>query len=94
MGPGSNNQIPERGVGGGLRARSRAALRATPGGGRYRLLSSKLVRDALDRASPDAERLGHLQDTDTLRKLLSHLAFDRAVYLRPAELHALGDSAP
>jgi hypothetical protein len=26
-------------------------------------LSPKLVCDALDRASPDAERLGHLQDT-------------------------------
>ena len=56
-------------------------------------LSPKLVCDALDRASPDAERLGHLQDTHALRKLVSHLAFDRAVYLRPAELHALGDSA-
>jgi hypothetical protein len=45
----------QKGGGGGLRARSRAALRATPGGGRYRLLSSKLVRDALHRASPDPE---------------------------------------
>ena len=36
-------------------------------------LSPKLVCDALDRASPDAERLGHLQDTHALRKLLSHL---------------------
>jgi hypothetical protein len=26
-------------------------------------------------------------------KLLPHLAFGRAVYLRPAEFHALGDSA-
>jgi hypothetical protein len=26
-------------------------------------------------------------------KLLSHLPFRRAVYLRPAELHALGDGA-
>jgi hypothetical protein len=50
--------------------------------------------DALDRASPDAERLGHLQDTHALRKLLSHLLFGRAVYLRPAELHALSDGAP
>src|SRR5262245_66102926 len=29
----------------------------------------------------------------TLRKLLSPLPFGRAVYLRPAELHALGDGA-
>jgi hypothetical protein len=28
---------------------------------------------------------------DHLRKLLSYLSFSRAVYLRPAELHALGD---
>jgi tetratricopeptide (TPR) repeat protein len=41
-------------------------------------LSSKLVCDALDCASPDSERLGHPQDTNTLRKLLSHLAFGRA----------------
>src|SRR5262249_15799089 len=27
------------------------------------------------------------------RKLPSHLPFGRAIYLRPAELHALGDSA-
>ena len=39
------------------------------------------------------ERLGDLQDTHALRKLLSHLAFGRAVYLRPTELHALGDGA-
>src|SRR5262249_30779874 len=43
--------------------------------------------------SSDAERLGHLQNTHTLRKLLSDLAFDRAVYLRSAELHALSDGA-
>jgi hypothetical protein len=75
-------------------ARSRAALRATPEGGLYRLPSPNLVCDALDRASPDAERLGHLQDTNTLRKLFSHLPFGRAVYLRPTEFHALGDSTP
>ena len=34
-----------------------------------------------------------LQHTDTLRKLLSHLPFRRAVYLRPVELHGLGDGA-
>src|ERR1700716_2427273 len=56
-------------------------------------LSPKLVCDALDSASADAERLGHLQDTHALRKLRSHLAFGRAVYLRPTELHALGDGA-
>src|SRR5262245_48335336 len=52
-----------------------------------------LLCDALHRASPEPERLGHLQDTHTLRKLLSHLPFGRDVYLRPAELHALGDGA-
>jgi hypothetical protein len=31
--------------------------------------------------------------TYSLRKLLSHLPFGRAVYLRPAELHALGKGA-
>src|SRR5262245_47953663 len=41
----------------------------------------------MDHASPDPERLGHPQDTNTLRKVLSHLAFGRAVYLRPAELY-------
>src|SRR5262245_12350988 len=56
-------------------------------------LLPKLVCDALDRASPDAERLGNLQDTHALRKLLSHLAFGHAVYLRPAELHALSNGA-
>jgi hypothetical protein len=60
-------------------ARLRAALRATPGGGPYRLLSPMLVCDALDRASPNAEGLGHPQDTHALRKLLSHLAFGRAL---------------
>src|SRR5215471_9114168 len=48
-----------------------------------------LLCDALHRESPDPERLGHLQDTHTLRKLLSHPAFGRAVDLRSAELHAL-----
>src|SRR5262245_26964859 len=56
-------------------------------------LSAKLVCDALDRAIPDAERPRHLQDSHALRKLLSHLPFGRAIYLRPAELHALGDGA-
>src|SRR5215813_15398959 len=55
--------------------------------------SSKLVCDALDRAGPDAERLGNLQDTHALRKLLSNLPFHRTVYLRPAELHALSNRA-
>src|SRR5262245_4942396 len=52
-----------------------------------------LVCNALDGASPDAERLGNLQDTHALRKLLSHLPFGHAVYLRPAELYALSDGA-
>jgi hypothetical protein len=56
-------------------------------------LSPKFICDALHRASPDAEQLGNLQDTEALRKLLSYLSFSRAVYLRPAELHALGDGA-
>jgi hypothetical protein len=34
-------------------------------------------------------RFRHLQDTQTPRKLLSHLPFRRAVFLRSAELHAL-----
>ena len=38
-------------------------------------------------------RLVYLQDTSAIRKPLSHLPFGRAVYLRPAELHALGDGA-
>lgn len=42
----------------GLRARSGAALRATPVGG---LVLPKLVCDALYRASPDAERLSYLK---------------------------------
>ena len=49
--------------------------------------------DALDRAGPDPEALGHPQDANTLRKLPPHLAFGRAVYLRPTELHALGNGA-
>ena len=44
-------------------------------------LLPKLVCDALDRASPDAERLGHLQDTHALRKLRSHLGTLRSVVL-------------
>src|SRR5262249_43739719 len=47
----------------------------------------------MDRASPDPERPRHLQDAHAFRKLLSHLPFGRAIYLRPAELHALGDGA-
>src|SRR5262249_14372511 len=47
----------------------------------------------MDRASPDPERPLPLQDAHALRKLLSHLPFGRAIYLRPAELHALGNSA-
>src|SRR6516225_418927 len=39
----------------------------------------------MDRASPDPERPRHLQDAHALRKLLSHLPFGRAIYLRPAE---------
>ena len=31
--------------------------------------------------------------TNTFRKPLSHLAFGRAVYLRPTEFHTLGDGA-
>ena len=60
---------------------------------RKSLVLPKLVGNALDRASPNSKRLGHLQDTDTLRKLLSHLPFYRAVDPRPAELHALSDGA-
>src|SRR5215475_9558093 len=55
--------------------------------------SSKLLCDALHRASPDPERLGDLQHTHALCKLLSHLAFGRAVYLGPTEFHTLGDGA-
>jgi hypothetical protein len=58
-----------------------------------RPLSSSFTCDTLDRASPDPERLGHPQDANTLRKLLSHLTFSRAVYLWPTELHALGHGA-
>ena len=47
----------------------------------------------MDRASPDPERSRHLQDAHALRKLLSHLPFGRAIYLRPAELHALSNGA-
>jgi hypothetical protein len=57
------------------------------------LSSAKLVGDALHRASPDAERLSHLQDTHTFREQPSHPAFGRAVDLRAAEFHALGDDA-
>ena len=70
----------QKGGVGWVRAPARASrpfarCRATPGGSGYRLPSPKLVCNALDRASPVAERLGHLQDTHALRKLLSHLAF-------------------
>jgi len=47
----------------------------------------------MDRASPEPERPRHLQDAHAFRKLLSHLPFGRAIYLRSAELHALGDGA-
>src|SRR5262249_34567112 len=53
------------------------------------LPSTNLLCDALHRASPDPEGPSHLQDTHAFRKLLSHLAFGRAIYLRPAEFHAL-----
>jgi len=45
--------------------------------------SCSLFCDALDRTGPDAERLGHLQDTHALRKLFSNLPFGRTVCLRP-----------
>jgi hypothetical protein len=57
------------------------------------LLSPKFLCDALYRASAEPERPGDLQDTHTLRKLLSHLPLGGGVNLRPAELHALGDGA-
>ena len=60
---------------------------------RKSLVLPKLVGNALDRASPNSKRLGHLQDTLTPRKLRSHLAFGRSVYLRATELHALSDRA-
>src|SRR5215470_7765254 len=50
------------------------------------LPSTNLLCDALHRASPDPERLGHLQNTHTLREQPSHLLFSHAVYLRAAEL--------
>src|SRR6516164_4240054 len=53
------------------------------------LPSTNLLCDALHRASPDAERLSHLQNTHTLREQPSHLPFGRAVYLRAAELYPL-----
>src|SRR5262245_63474149 len=56
-------------------------------------LLPKLVCDALDRASADAERPGNLQDTHAVRKVLSNLPFRRTVYLRPAELHPLTNRA-
>src|SRR5262249_21071218 len=45
------------------------------------------------RASPDAKRPGDLQDTDALRKLLSHPPLGRAVDVRSSELHALSGGA-
>src|SRR5215831_9200502 len=47
----------------------------------------------MDRASPDPERPLHLQDAHALRKLMSNLPFGRTIYLRPAQLHALGNGA-
>src|SRR5215471_17212154 len=55
--------------------------------------SPKLVRDALHRPSSEPEGPSHLQDTHAFRKLVSHLPFSRAVYLRAAELHALSNRA-
>src|SRR6516162_8305065 len=49
------------------------------------LPSTNLFCDALHRASPDPERLGHLQNTHTLREQPSHLPFGHAVDLRAAE---------
>src|SRR5215831_14862970 len=45
------------------------------------LPSTNLLCDALHRPSPDAERLGHLQNTHTLRELPSNLPLGRAVEL-------------
>src|SRR5215472_15817734 len=53
------------------------------------LPSTNLLCEALHRASPDPEGLSHLQETHAFRKLVSHLPFDRTIYLGPAEFHAL-----
>src|SRR5215471_10463076 len=53
------------------------------------LPSTNLLCDALHRASPDPEGPSHLHDTHAFRKLVSHLPFDRTIYLGPAEFHAL-----
>jgi hypothetical protein len=42
---------------------------------------------------PIPSNLATFQDTRAISKLLSHLPFGRAVYLRPAELHALSNRA-
>src|SRR5262249_2697946 len=55
--------------------------------------STKLLCDALHRASPDPEGLGYPQHTHALCKLPSHLACGRVVYLRPTEFYTLGDGA-
>ena len=44
-----------------------------------RLIFGAIVGRALHRVGPNSERFGYLQDTHTLRKLLSHLALGRAV---------------
>src|SRR5262249_27867683 len=48
------------------------------------LAGSLLAPLRLDHASSEPERLRHLQDTHTFRKLLSHLPLGRAVDLRSA----------
>src|SRR5262249_1855175 len=55
------------------------------------LFSHKLPCDTLHRASPDPKGLGYPQHPHALCKLLSHLAFGLAVYLRPTEFHTLCD---
>src|SRR5215469_18777858 len=42
-------------------------------GGHMRLIFGAIVGRALHRVGPNSERFGYLQDTHTLRKLLSHL---------------------
>jgi hypothetical protein len=89
----TKNQFLSRG-GWGVRAPARALLCAQrQDDASIVFLSPTLVCDALHRASSDTERLGHPQNTHALSKLLPHLAFGRAVDLRPAELHALSDGA-
>jgi hypothetical protein len=49
--------------------------------------------NALHGAGADSEQPGRFQDTCALRKLVSHLALDRAIYPWAPEPHALRDSA-